>query len=294
MSTDIAHAPWQDLNTKGFVHVKGFLSAAERKYLYDDYLKNRPTQRTESNAYAYNVAVSWMAMLRLESKIYHAASTVREATGLDADMSVSAIFWVIEKDIESLVWHQDHDYYIFQQQRQYLNFFMPIVKGDLHHSNLCLVPLDQLRARAPAHYGRIEARGAQHFFPGSPGTPTSVTDDENGEEYQLPVDIEELKVTPELEAGDLLLLRGDVIHRTQDTETPRIAVSFRRTCSTAMIDMARLMSGSPAKQRMMARLASSHTESMISPLFQCLSDLKVDRLTARQLMEHVRKSMKAG
>ena len=279
MSTDIAHTRWQDLKTRGFVHVKGFLSPLDLQFLCDDYAQNRGKDSDNGN-YAVGNA-SWLSVMRLESKIRSTSNAVREATGLNADMSVGALYFAIEKGIK-FPWHQDHEsYFIFQQHLDYLNFYMPIIKGDSKHSNLCVVPFDRLRSEAPQHYARVEARGAQNFLP---GFPTFATNDESGEEYALPVDFEELKEAPELEAGDLLLLRGDMVHRTQDTETDRVALSFRRTRSTAVIDKQRLMSGCARKLEMIAKNKSAY-----DGVLQCFADLKLDCITARQLQDYVLK-----
>jgi hypothetical protein len=74
--------------------------------------------------------------------------------------------------------------------------------------------------------------------------------DETGAEYQLPVNIDTLAVHPELSAGDLLLIRGDVIHRTQDAEKQRTAVSIRYTKGNAPISRAQLLSGCDFKRNM--------------------------------------------
>lgn len=287
MSTDIANACWQDLNTKGFVHVKGFLDEAEIKFLCDDYricdyyarkgkIGNPVTERGRYSV----ISASLAAMGRLENKMRSTAVAVHAATKLNADLSIAALYFAVEQGMDSLVWHQDHDYLLFQQQLHYLNFYVPIIKADRKLSNLSIVPLDALRARAPEQYRKIEARGAQHFVA---GTPTRVADDESGDEYELPVNIEELRATPELDVGDLLLLRGDVIHRTEDTKVQRVALSFRRTCSTAIIDRNRLLSGGSTKQ---AHLASD--KGMYGPVLQCFGELNVERITAGQLLEYIR------
>jgi hypothetical protein len=288
MSTDASTVHWHDLRTKGFVHVKGFLSALELKYLRDGYAATHGADGANGNYPVFDVP--WKLVWRLESKLRSTTAQVRDATGLNADMSVGAQYFSIEKGI-NFGWHQDHEsYFVFQQHRDYLNFYMPIIKGDPEHSNLCILPFDSLRARAPQQFSRIEGRGAQVFLPGSPGSPTFVTDDENGIEYALPVDIEELKATPRLEAGDLLLLRGDMVHRTQDTETDRVSVSFRRTSSTAMISKQRLLSGGPKKKRMIENNHAAYED-----VLRCFADLDTEHLTARQLQDYLfERILKAG
>ncbi len=273
MSTDVTHAPWHDLATKGYVHVKGFLGPNELKFLRDDYAKHRDEDSGNANYAVVNV--SWMSIWRLESKMSSVAKAVREAAGVNTDLSVGALYFAIEKGID-FAWHQDHEsFFIFQQHHDYLNFYIPILKSDPKHSNLSIVPFDRLLQRAPAQYNQLAFRGAQRF---KTGKPTLVSNDEDGGDYTLPVDLEELKETPELEAGDLLLLRGDIIHRTQDTDSDRISISLRRTNSMAPIDRQRLLSGCTKKQEMI-----SNNRAAYDHLFECFAHLKCDRVTARQL-----------
>jgi hypothetical protein len=58
----------------------------------------------------------------------------------------------------------------------------------------------------------------------------------------LSCDFDEIGDTPQLEAGDLLLLRGDVFHKTQDTDTDRIAISFRMVNSKTIVRRSSLVS----------------------------------------------------
>ena len=62
----------------------------------------------------------------------------------------------------------------------------------------------------------------------------SATEDEPAS-FVLSCDIEEIKDCPSLAAGDMLVTREDIIHRTQDGETHRLSVSFRVQPSTSVV-----------------------------------------------------------
>lgn len=85
--------------------------------------------------------------------------------------------------------------------------------------------MDALRARDPWTFDRILRRGA--IWSRFEGGCTRFHDDARGGTFDRPWDFAEIAVTPRLAAGDLLILRGDVLHRTQDAETARVAASFR-------------------------------------------------------------------
>jgi hypothetical protein len=75
-----------------------------------------------------------------------------------------------------------------------------------------------------------------------------VYNDTTGDTFKVSVNIENIKETPQLHAGDLLLIRGGVIHRTQDNLTNRIAVSIRCTDSSKPISKHAMLSGCEYKQ----------------------------------------------
>jgi hypothetical protein len=88
---------------------------------------------------------------------------------------------------------------------------------------------------------------------------TYITDDNIGKRlYVLDFDIKELAVTPELEVGDLLLMSGDVIHQTQDTETYRISASVRMLYSKSIVNYQTFIRGGYTKRRLMFGNQSSY------------------------------------
>ena len=88
---------------------------------------------------------------------------------------------------------------------------------------------------------------------------------------------------PSSGVGDLLLLRGDMIHRTQDTDTERVALSFRASSSTAIVRRDSLAEGGLYKARMMARNAAT-SELM----FRAFDASGKDELVAHELLAMMR------
>ena len=69
--------------------------------------------------------------------------------------------------------------------------------------------------------------------------------DDTGGAHLVDKEFDRLAQTLELDPGDLLLLRGDMIHRTQDTETDRVSLSFRAGNAETAVHRARLADGGP-------------------------------------------------
>jgi hypothetical protein len=93
--------------------------------------------------------------------------------------------------------------------------------------------LDRLRESSPDAYSLVAGKGAIgcKYKAGS----TTVLLRDTGAKYKLDFDIEAIAEAPELAEGDLLLFRGDVLHRTQDRETDRLAVSFRMANTQSVV-----------------------------------------------------------
>jgi hypothetical protein len=283
MLNDYGNLHWQDIKYKGYLHVKGFLSGSEIQMLCDDWAKRSAAVKGSANGNYPLVDISQIIVWRLQRKINSVADAVYAATGINADANAGGDSYFATSKGVNFSWHQDHEsYFIYQQHLEYLNFYIPVVKPDIKRTNLCLVPLDQLQSRIPEQFGDLVGAGARRYYP--EGSVTRVCDDDDGAEFTLPVNFEELKVTPELEPGDLLLLRGDVIHRTQDTETQRVAVSFRRTSSTAVISRAKFETGCARKHEMMRA-----NWGLYETMFGCLDELKLDEVTAGQFHSYVLK-----
>lgn len=275
MSNPITDLPWQSLASRGFLHVREFLTPPELAKLRNDYEAQFARGAANGN---YDVPlVSPLLTWRFEPKLQAVGAVVQAAAGICADMTVAGLYFSTAKGI-SFAWHQDHEsFFMYQQHADYLNFYIPVIKPEVAHTNLCVIPFDRLAAQVPERcYRRLAGSGAARLFPD--GCETRVCDDEHGEEYTLPVNIEELKVTPEMAPGDLLLMRGDMIHRTQDTQTERVAVSFRRTRAASVINRARLLSGASAKREMMQK-----NGALFAPLLACFETLKQEEITAKQL-----------
>jgi hypothetical protein len=238
----------KDLESRGFVVVTSFLSADEVQLLVDDF-QQRPLEGANRN-YGISVASARANKLLLD-RIGQVLAAVAATTNLRADRPDGGGYFAIGRGI-SFAWHQDHEsFFAYQNHYDYLNFYIPIVKPRRDKSNLSIVPFDVLAAESPRIFNRVVNSGATRFV--RVGRRRLVFCDDTGTVHVMSRDIERMAHTPLLAQGDLLLMRGDVIHRTQDTETERVSVSFRVSSSNAVVRRARLADGGLEKARMMAK-----------------------------------------
>lgn len=143
----------------------------------------------------------------------------------------------------ALDWHLDHgSYYLHRDHTNRLIFYFPIFKETKDKGNLALIPKDALMKIDPFTARKVEGRGALRFRVVEPDTIEwfkrrfqtnklavgewfaieDYYDDNPG--WQLSFDPEKEKIVPELAVGDCLIMRADVIHKTNDSNIERISV----------------------------------------------------------------------
>ncbi len=141
-----------------------------------------------------------------------------------------------------LNWHVDHfSYYLCKDHANYLICYMPIKKPDRLASNVAIVPNDMLQSLDPESHTRLRNRGAVRFrcveedtkpwfemrFPGETiaiGDWFAIDDFYPQPGWRMKIDLEKHKVIPALAETDLLIMRADVIHRTEDAKIDRISI----------------------------------------------------------------------
>ena len=236
---------YEDLITQGYVVIPDFLNSQHLELLRGDHARDR---EFHNGNYRTTIA-SRPVFDHLRALLVDALGLVRAQTTLTVDTPIPSGQYTDTAEI-SFGWHQDHEaFYQLQQNQQYLNFYIPIIKPDPDLSGLSVVPFAALSAADPHCMDRVINHGAAVY---TSGPNTAVRDDDLGGDYHINCDIDSLAVHPRLEPGDLLLMRGDLIHRTQDNDTQRVAVSFRCTDGSALISRSRLLEGCDKKREIMS------------------------------------------
>ena len=141
-----------------------------------------------------------------------------------------------------LNWHIDHfTYYFHNDHKNYLICYMPILKSDPKYSNVAIVPYDVLKKEDINTFKKIKDRGAVRFRKVEKDTkpwfdlrfnqPTKINDwyalddyEDNTQGWKMKIDLEKKKIVPKLNLNDLLIMKADVIHKTNDAKIDRIAI----------------------------------------------------------------------
>jgi hypothetical protein len=237
---------WTELQTRGFVVVRSLLSPAEVDEVRRAYEQSRRGETLYVSMVAKPQDVKFVA-----SRLATLLPAIREATDIQTDtLSEEGFFFPTE--YTKLGWHTDHkSYYTVQDHYHYLNFWMPILKPRPDKSGLGLVPMDRLREAAPEVFAAVVRRGAASV---QDGVLRYETDD--GRIRSLPCPdslVNAIAAAPDVSPGDVIVARTDVLHKTQDAETTRVALTMRGMWSQQPLSKKTLLTGSPEKhQRMLA------------------------------------------
>ncbi len=244
IATDV---PWKNLETQGFVHIPGFLAPSQLATCRDDYL-SQPVAENRNYAVS-NVTQRVVDCVR--SSILEVMDRVNANTDIKVDLYLGASYFATKRGI-SFDWHQDHEsFFATQNHYDYLNFYIAVMKPQKDKSNLSIVPFDVLQRESPGTVRHVVRSGASTSY--SVGTRHLLVHDDSGSLHAAATTFDRIAHTPQLEAGDLLLMRGDILHKTQDEDTARVALSLRTGFSKTVVRRATLADGGRAKTRMMIR-----------------------------------------
>jgi hypothetical protein len=231
-------------NRTGYQVLKNVFSKGECEKLLSGY-NNQPS--AGNNNYLYAKKCDLKSLDFIQDKL----DNITDQIDLDIDHLFEGWYW--PTNIGSGVsfnWHQDHEtYFLTEQHSNYLNVYIVIDKERKQDSNLSVIPFDKLSNNSRS---RLIGQGANIFwkaqnmkdrlnsigdFDDTFGTCAGKLDlyydryvqRNDMDNYVTPMDenLDHISETPHLQIGDVLLLRGDVIHKTSDSRCRRVALSLR-------------------------------------------------------------------
>jgi len=263
---------WKDLETKGFIHVRGFFNEREVDACRTDYTVQPVDANNRNNAVS---VASDLATSTLQPALEDVMARVRENTNIRVDRNLGAYYFATARGV--FPWHQDHEsWFTTQNHYDYLNLFIPIVKPRKDKSNLCIVPFDVLEQENLKMFRRLVGGGAMLAY--DLADRQLLFQSDSGRAHVTRVPLERLAFVPQLEAGDLLIMRGDIVHRTQDGDTERVALSIRLGNSQTLVRRSRLADGGLTKMRTMAQNLQAY-----EPIFRAFDRARRDELPLNEL-----------
>lgn len=281
---------YSEIDSRGFLLIRSFLSREQIEMLRGDF----EAASLEQNSNYSLRRMSSEALKHLDKQCREVIAQVGRQSEVRVDLLSDGIYFATFSEKSTLVklrpgpqqfpWHQDHEnYWLWKDSKNYLNFYIPFVKPSLGQSNLTLAPFDRFQERAPEIHQRLVGRGATRVYKSAGGWIVK-DDDRGGRVGKLDFDLAEIEETPFLDVGDLVLMRGDLIHRTQDSATRRIAASIRYINGDTLIHRSALASGGLVKAVMML-----NARDIYGPALECFESAGVSTLSAAEVDCYIRK-----
>jgi hypothetical protein len=238
---------FNDLMTRGFVVIKNFLDSTDIQDLQNEY-------DFKKNLILNNNRYHWSDLTpAIKNKIYSVARKI-----VPTHVICMSMFFNNKKI--NFGWHQDHEIQYLWQSTQELNFWIPIIKQHPTQDGISLIDFEELKSHLSLEIYTQLLNGTAGGFKLLDNEHTlwhneSIWRDEvDQQKTVLPINFDQIAVTPEISPGDVLLLRGNVIHRTQEPITERTAVSVRCFPKNYVLSKEKFCSGPPIKQKYLKNL----------------------------------------
>jgi len=263
----------KDLETEGYCIVKNFLTKEEINYAINDF--EQSDQQGNKNYKIKSPSVD--CILNVYNKLSAMAQEITATTEINVDMITNESAF-IDNSTNQFQWHQEHEpFFTFQQLTDYVIFYMPIIKEQPDMSGVDVIPFSILKEQWPDYASTLMQGGARTYL--RKDTSTLIVDDDQGTNWSLPRNIDDLKKTPEIMPGDLLIMRGNLINRTQDTKTRRVAFTAKFTNSQHLIERKPFVTAAPGKQKFINN--NPHHYNSILKFFD---NKQIQSATARAIM----------
>jgi ectoine hydroxylase-related dioxygenase (phytanoyl-CoA dioxygenase family) len=232
------------LEEDGFIILKNVIDSSELTLLKQDYENTKLKSSTNKNYHIINADKH-----SLENKIKNILNEIAKNIPIKLDI-VSATGTYFDNNLVTLGWHQDHEsFFRWQTAINSLNFWIPIIKPNDKEDGVMILPHSALREKFSNETEKyIVGRGAQQFY-NIYKTKTTIIDDSTDEKIEIDGNIFETKVTPEIGEGDILIMRGDCIHKTDKNINGRVSLSIRCLNSKDIVDKNKFLAGGETKKR---------------------------------------------
>jgi hypothetical protein len=256
--------------TKGFCHLPNFLDKQEIAKVKQIFYEASPSKNVNyPNKSFVDCSVFGASVLE---KIHALSKQVfpNDELMLHGAMAFSIDKNEPEKSI-NLGFHQDYE--SLGGHSHYLNFWIVLEKDDVENSNLTVVPFDALRLANLLVFEILRGSGSTRI------ADNLMIKDDSGGRYKLDFDLNDIAITPKMRSGDLLLLRGDIVHKTQNQNANRIAISIRATKKSTVINKRNFFGATRAQLHIMGNNLESYALNDF-----IFSEKGVDFMTAEELI----------
>lgn len=238
----LAKADWAKLEVDGFTVIPGFCTPEEVKEMKTSY-DAMPANENKNYA-AKNAEFPASVMQRFHDLLPY----ITEKGGVPVDQVWPAQVYATKQSDQDnrFDWHIDQGTYsICGSHHAMLNLYLAVHKTVPEKSNLSVIPWPAFEKANPGFAKRMKDKGSFCWLPGNEGNPERpdpntlyMHDQRSMSHAELGPDPNTIAYTPHLNAGDLLILKQDIPHKTQDNETSRIAFTAKAVGTRYMEEVA--------------------------------------------------------
>ena len=236
-----------DLETKGFLVIPNFLDNETIKKYKEHYSEIKSLPKQNKN---YEVIVSKKEFIKNQLELL--MQTISKYTNIKINL-IAPHTTYFDNSLIKFDWHQDHEpYYIWQDSYNSINCWIPIIKPNPETSGINIIPFDRLEKYClNIVESKLKGKGAKRFRVQLDGT-TQMINDSDGTTTILLFNLDTLSESPILNEGDLIMLRNDVIHKTQNVTDNRLAISIRCINGNTIITRDNFLNSCEVKENMIA------------------------------------------
>ena len=270
----------KNLETDGYCVIPNFLSAEELESIHIDYESNSSASNKN-----YKVKIpSNKVMQPFFNKMMSVSAKISSETSVKVDMITGESMYT-DTSQQMFEWHQDHEsYWVFNNPKNYINFYIPVIKPNEYKSGLSVVSMKTLEEKFPDFFKKVNGSSARAYY--IEDNKTKMIDANDDTITILDFNLDDLEVVIPMNPGDLLLLRGDVIHKSQDNLTRRLAVSVRMADSSMIISKGGLFDNLSTRKKAFIM----NNPPWYKMIFSYFIDNNIDSATAKDIFEKYHKS----
>lgn len=221
------------LNKHGYVIIPNFLSEDELSGIISDYHAQKHTVGQNKTVNIFLLSDQYREYVG--KKIIHLYNEQFEDP--NSTNKIDTLFpyaSYVDNKLVNVPWHQDVETSFLFQTWDYLRAYIPIIKPDRLLSGISMVSNQTIRDMGKEYEDELLERSATLLFNLGDGT-AKYEDEDSGSKKIIPLDLAKNKVNLDIGPGDLVLFRGDTIHRTQDTLTHRVSITLSCMRSNGVI-----------------------------------------------------------
>ena len=251
---------FKSLEEDGFIVLKNVITEKEIEMAKQIYYESKQSfvlnKFTDKNNYTIFSPTHCFS-----DKIKTILEKIAQDTPIKVDV-VSSSGSYFDTELINLDWHQDHEnYFRWQEAYHSLNLWIPIIKPNEDQGGLAVLPMTSLKEKFPeVTETHIIGKGAQLFMPlYAPEAKCKIIDKiENSKEQILKENILSCQIFPKIKVGDILIMRGDLIHASNKNQGARVALSIRCFSSNGVINKTEFLKMGQFKKTYMMRNPASY------------------------------------